>query len=340
MIPTSSSAWVRGLLRVFAAQGVERAAVLARAGLAAHRVEDDQERFAADEVTRLWEAALALSGNPALGMDAELAARHIDFQELGMAMLSSADLQGALQQAARYLAVISSATVFELQPDPQGEWIAMGHTGTARPVPVQRSAFSLLAMLCLCRWVVRRPIVPLQVQLACDPPPSDAAYAHAFGGPVRWRAPRHRLLVAAADLAAPVPSHSAVLLPLHERVLDERMQELSEEGILQRVRAAIEAELPRGEPRRHEVARRLDLSDRMLQRRLAAQGTSFQAELDAVRRHLAEQYLCRQKLAPGQAGYLLGFSDESNFIRACKRWFGMAPGALRARGDPEVPPDR
>lgn len=332
MTPTSSNAWVRSVLQVFAAQGVDGAAVLARAGLPGHRVADDHERFTTDEVTRLWDAALALSGNPVLGLDAALAARHIDFQELGVVMLSSADLQGALQQVARYLAVISSATVFALQPDGQGAWIAMGHTGATVPVPVQRSAFSLLAMLCLCRWVTRRPMAALQVELAAPEPPAAAAYALALGCQVRWQAPRHRMLLGAADLALPVPSHNALLLPLHERALDQRMQELSAEGMVQRVRSAIAQALPRGEPRRQAVAQQLGVSDRKLQRLLSAEGSAFQAELDAMRRHLALQYLCQQKMAPGQVGYLLGFSDESNFIRACQRWFGMAPGALRGQG--------
>ena len=42
-----------------------------------------------------------------------------------------------------------------------------------------------------------------------------------------------------------------------------------------------------------------------------------------------EQYLNRLHLSLGQAAYLLGFSEQSSFFRACKRWFGLPPGEYR-----------
>ena len=68
-----------------------------------------------------------------------------------------------------------------------------------------------------------------------------------------------------------------------------------------------------------------------------AESTSFQQLLDDSRRELARKYLSEEKYPLNQVADLLGFVDQSNFFRACKRWFGEPPGQYRRRlaGGPE-----
>lgn len=302
---------------------------------------DPGARFDPDDITRLWETALQLSGNPTLGIDAELAARHIDFQELGVVMLSCTDLRAGIDHAARYLALVSSATVFRLAPDTQGCWIEISHTGVSRPVPVQRSTYSLLAVLAMCRWVARRAIQPLTVELAHPPAPGEAHYSAAFNSPIQWQGSAHRMLLGVADLNTPIPSRDAALLPWHERALNERLQVLNQDSIALRAQQAIAEALPRGEPRRRHIAQQLGLSERALAQQLQQENHSFQALLDHTRKALAERHLSECRLSLSQVGHRLGFSDESNFVRACRRWFGMSPGMYRdmqAGAAPTRPP--
>ena len=48
---------------------------------------------------------------------------------------------------------------------------------------------------------------------------------------------------------------------------------------------------------------------------------------------LASKYLADAQYSLGQVADLLGFVDQSNFFRACKRWFGVPPGQHRQRLD-------
>jgi AraC-like DNA-binding protein len=66
-----------------------------------------------------------------------------------------------------------------------------------------------------------------------------------------------------------------------------------------------------------------------LQRQLQAEGTSFRAIRDATRRNLAERYLRDGKLAQAEIAFLTGFTDQSNFARAFKRWAGVTPGEFQ-----------
>ena len=69
------------------------------------------------------------------------------------------------------------------------------------------------------------------------------------------------------------------------------------------------------------------------QRRLLEEGTSFHQLLDSTRRELAERYLRQRQMSLTEMAYLLGFSDQGNLTRACKRWFALTPGQYRSHGD-------
>jgi AraC-like DNA-binding protein len=70
------------------------------------------------------------------------------------------------------------------------------------------------------------------------------------------------------------------------------------------------------------VARRLAITPRTLQRRLARAGTSFEALCDQARRAAAETYLTNTTLSISEVTYLLGYSEPTAFHRAWRRWFG------------------
>ena len=118
---------------------------------------------------------------------------------------------------------------------------------------------------------------------------------------------------------------------MHERITGERLRRLDHAQTSSQVRTAIIRRLPDGEPRRSEIARVLEMSERTLQRRLEAERTSFQRLMDDTRRELAEQYLGQADLSLVDVAYLLGFGDQSSFFRASKRWFGTSPRHYRIR---------
>ena len=143
--------------------------------------------------------------------------------------------------------------------------------------------------------------------------------------------PANRALLRKADLALALSARDAAMACLHERLLDEALERLEGASVSHQVRRLLVAGLAGTEPRREQVAATLNLSDRTLQRRLLAEHTSFQQLQDDTRRELAQQYLCQPRSSVKQVADRLGFEDQSNFFRACKRWFGESPARYRAR---------
>lgn len=97
------------------------------------------------------------------------------------------------------------------------------------------------------------------------------------------------------------------------------------------LRAAIARLLPQTVPDMDAVAAALNVSGRTLQRRLADRGTHFKAALDDVRRDLALGYVGDPQLSLIDIAFLLGFSQQSAFNRAFRRWTASTPGEYRER---------
>lgn len=115
----------------------------------------------------------------------------------------------------------------------------------------------------------------------------------------------------------------------NETVLKRTLAQLRPLTWERKVRSAIEAQLPDGEPSAERIAQALHLSLRSLQRHLADEGCRFDALLNECRENLALLHLRDPECSLAEISHLLGFADTSSFNRAFKRWTGITPGQFR-----------
>lgn len=330
---TSSAAWVRGTTDMMAAEGLPVAELCAEAGIDLAALQNPQTRVAVDQVSRLWELAVARSGKVDLGLCPHLTARYGNVDVVGYALASGPNLLVGFQHLTRHMAVISDATTFDLKQEPRGYWLSIAHIGASRPVPRQRVEYALLTLFTICRWLTRREVQLIEVELTTPRPmPADEPrYRAAFGVLPRFEQPANRFLLARADVLADIPTHNPALWAMHERLVETELDQLGQSLTSAKVRSEVARILHQGEPRREDIAVRLHMTDRTLQRRLQAESTTYQQLLDDTRCELARQYLCDPRRNLAEVADLLGFSDQSNMFRACKRWFGMPPGQYRTQ---------
>src|SRR6478672_1756874 len=185
---TSSSAWVRGVVEMFAAEGIDVAALFRDARLDFATLQDPAGRFSIDDVSALWEMAVARSGKPTLGLSRELALTYGKLGVVGHAMMACPTLLAALQQLARSMDVVSNAATFALIPDADGHWFELGHLGGERPVPRQRVEFGMLTMLGFCSWITGRELQARTVEFVYPAPDDATGHLAVFACPVRFGA--------------------------------------------------------------------------------------------------------------------------------------------------------
>ena len=98
-----------------------------------------------------------------------------------------------------------------------------------------------------------------------------------------------------------------------------------------RCQARLLEHLCSGEVSEDAMAEQLHMSRRTLQRKLAKADLTYQKLVDDTRRDLAMRHLEDPRHSVTDVTFLLGFSQQSAFTRAFKRWTGMSPSEYRAQ---------
>jgi AraC-like DNA-binding protein len=101
------------------------------------------------------------------------------------------------------------------------------------------------------------------------------------------------------------------------------------DSVASRVKALLFERASTGIPAVDEAARRLGTSGRSLQRALRAEGTSYAALSDEVRKELALAHLRQRDRTLSEIALLVGFQEVAAFTRAFRRWTGVLPSAFR-----------
>ncbi len=328
---TTSSSWALSIVQALELDGLDCQDLFVKLGLDYSALNDPDARFAQDGMTRLWQRAVEITGNPAIGLNLAKVMRPGAMHVVGYALMSSSTLRDSFQRLVRYQRIIAEGADVQFGSTNRGALLTLAIHGDQLPPARQSADGSLASTLAFCRWLTGKPLAPIEVYFQGPPPADIEPYQAAFQAPLRFNAEFHGMLMRHVDMDIALPTANAELAQLHDRFAGDYLARFSDSRVTHQARQVICRLLPQGEPRRETVAQSLHLSERSLQRRLDEEGTSFQQLLDDTRRTLAEQYLARADLALLEVAYLLGFADPSNFFRAFKRWFAMTPGEYRAQ---------
>lgn len=328
---TTLNTWAVAIARTLDARGVDSAALFREAGLDPAILRDPNGRYPVVKMAEFWRLAVAESADPCLGLHAAAHVQPSTFHSLGLAMMASHDLADALTRAARFSRIVSNAVDVVIERTELGmKEVVQFLDG----VPVVEEAIDLFmaSTFKLGRVLTASEHLPAEVWLRRGGSPELRREFEAyFGCPVHFDSGENSLLIPHAWLKRPLPMANPALARQNDRVVMEYLRGFDGARITEKVRAELISRLPAGEPPRSAVAAALGLGEKTLQRRLADEGGSFLQVLEETRSDLAQQYMAEDGVSVCDVTFRLGFSDQSSFTRAFKRWTGMAPGQFRRR---------
>jgi AraC-like DNA-binding protein len=310
---------------------VERAGAPSARFLRAVRLDDEQldapeARVPISELYRLFEHAMDVTRDPALGLHWGETYRPNTFAPISHLFVHSASLRQGLQAVARFQAVFTDAqTIQLLERDDTATLRVRSSAGEllrAQRFTAEMGTSSLLRVIRLfCPHAC-----PTRVSFAYPAPDHHAEYARIFGNAVRFDQPFteidfDRSLLDASDPQRDPDVHEAMCALAERRI---RRLTLGT-SYARRLRDIL---VRQGSPRRaamKDVARALGLSVRSLRRRLALEGKSYESVREDALALIAKRLLRDRQLTIQETAYEMGFSGASTFHRAFKRWTGTSP---------------
>lgn len=329
-----TSLFVRKMVAA-AGEAVDGPALLASVGIDAAAPVDPKLQIADTAYYDLLERMAQQMDITALPLRTGASMRCDEYGALGLAFKAATTLQGSYARVARYARLWTSVVEYELVPDGDRSWYLLHRTGARRLGLRLSNEATLASSVALAREVSQSgSFRPLEVHIQHPAPKTLQHHEAFFGCPVRFGSDRDGLLISAEALARPNRLGDQGITAFLIGHLEQELSALSQTTSLQdRLRDAIARSLSEGLPRMEDMASRLGMSVRSLHRRLAEDGLSFQTLTEETRRDLAEGLLRDERYSLSEIAFLTGFSEQSSFTRAFKRWRGETPAQFRKHGE-------
>ncbi|WP_438279522.1 AraC family transcriptional regulator [Pseudomonas alabamensis] len=307
--------------------------VLRQAGVDPAMLAQPTARVSVQAYSRLWRLLARLGDDEFFGMDGR-GLRHGSLAFIGRITRVQPTVGAGLEVLLEFLGLMLA----DLRPR------LVRHAGVAEivldePLPSPRRAFTYFTLWMfvhgvLC-WLAGRRLPILAIELRCEVPPFCEDYRVMFSEHLRFDRPRSRMLLADDGLEAGIRRGPAELKRFLAQAPGNILVKYRDpDSLARRLRRQLLQLEPARWPDVDGLARELYLSASTLRRRLAEEGTSFQALKDSARRELAIAWLGEERQSLSELAERLGFADASSFYKAFRKWFGCNPGQYRALACP------
>jgi AraC-like DNA-binding protein len=327
---TVLSSLARPLILATRARGVDARDLVSPAFQA--QLDEVDGRVPYDALMSLCEALAERSGDPFFGL--HVAEGFVDaatFGVVGFAARSCTTLGEAIARTVRYASVMNEHTEISLD---RFSDVAVITDGPRAPLtwPRQYAEMAIASFLTLARRWTATPVTALTARFVHPAPLDTSEHARLFACPVSFGQPQNQLVLRASSLDAPFPSSDEPLREYFDRQAQAVARDLGvESDWLGKLRVELLRALPGGPPPLLQAARYVSMSGRTLQRRLAAEGLSYERLLDQLRRRAAIDAIGVAGTSIEEAGFMAGYVDLKAFRRAFRRWTGTTPQAYRRR---------
>jgi len=333
--PSSNSIAPRFLVELLDERGIPCDDVLEAAGLARSDLDSPDIRTPWRQLAELWRRAAESVPEVGLTLNSRFPAgvMHI----VTHIALRSDTVGEAFDACGRCFSLMSTVERFHLQPGGESTSIAYHCDRGVAEIPWMVEHYFALIRRILGQALGRPlPIAAVQFRAAATAPAK--AYVEHLGVAPEFRARHSAIVLSTRTLRCPLTTRDAYLREVLERVLPQYSAFAPVQRFSERVHACLASALLQGRSTNMtDIAATLATSVPVLRSRLGAEGCTYRTLLDETRRDLAREHLLRG-LSASEVAYLLGFSEPAGFQHACRRWFGVAAGAVHRLPPPAARP--
>ena len=307
--------------------GIDPQLVLAYAKLPADLYNQKHASVTAGEYFQLWLSVDKASGEMDLPLMLAKNMKAESFDVPIFASICSPNLNVALARIRQYKPLIGPI-LLDLENGPLATKVNISCYDYHEDLPLSFSLSELVFFTQLARLATREKIIPLAVTL--PELPDNLADYEAYFGCNLTKAEQVSIHFKAEDADKPFLTQNLIMWDFFKDKLNQKLADLdADANTVERTRAVLLESLPSGKCSIEDIANKLTMSKRTLQRKLTAEAETYQSVLQSLRSELADHYLKSSHMTLGEISFLLGFNEVNSFIRAYSAWKGISPGHYR-----------
>lgn len=319
---------VRALINFAERQGLQRQSMLDFANLSEPQLNDSRLLIDVIRFEALMHHVSIQTQDPHLGFHLGQQFEPDRWGILGLIALTCPNVMSALDAQYRFQSLSGNMGAPMLSSDEKTsflQWVP------AYDCSHHTSEMIITGLVSLTRVLINEvDYSPIKVTFTHKKPVQSLEYERFFGCSVVFSASANSLTINNKLLQKPLrhgDGETYQLLMQHAKSL---LAEQSFSSPLEVIKDFLLKTLPNHVPDIEEVAEYMDMSVRSTQRKLSEFGTNYSQVLDGIRKELAMTYLKQTQNTMIFISERLGFSEQSAFQRAFKRWTGSTPRQFRA----------
>ncbi len=249
-----------------------------------------------------------------------------DYGVLGLSWRTCSWAGEIFARSERYFKMLSNTYDFEVVEKGEDAYIYLNREPHRRGLELSNEA-TLSATVVVLQAMTESKIIPTQVKFKHAAPADLSSYEQAFQCEILFEQDHYSIRYKTADLhMRTAKADREINNFLIERVKEETQGiALGGDRLADDVEHLIRNALPSGIPAIDEIATQLGMSNRTLSRRLAEDQLSFRDLIRKSQEEVAKDLLKNTDRSLAEIAFETGFSDQTAFNRAFKRWTGLSP---------------
>lgn len=323
---TMSASLLVRIVRAAVAEGADKRALLAAAGIEERRLRNPLSRLSSHLALRFFAVLEQYFRDPAISLRVGEKASMQNFSDLGYATRLEANLASVIEANIGIQSLRQNMFLTSFVPGGKPPFLLWDYHSDYVTAYAPFIEFSVATYARLSRQILGEPPLLRSVYFRHKARFEPGRYEAAFGCPVQFSMPETRMEIAARQLFRPSPHANPALF----HIAADRYHQPAEWMAEGKLHAAysyfyLSNEVDKSPPTLDRMAASFGIAERTLRRNLVEEGYPFRELLERVRKDLCELYFMEEKRSLGEIALLLGYSDLSAFTRAYRRWYGHPP---------------
>jgi len=332
--PTHSTIgnWALMVAQTIQGYGVDSQALFAQHEVDLKSLKQNNARIVNAKMNKIWQQGQLLSGDPYIALKLGQQFKPSVFDTLGMSLAVSQDVHHALKRFVRFTKYLNDGLNSFLYDDIDENEVALllkSNTPNDQEINHHNIEATFSAVVSMLQSIASQPLKVKAVHFRHKFYGDIKPFEDFFACPVYFSSEKNQISFDRHGIFDEYIFSNTSLTDKLDEWLEEYLLKYNDVMVSSKAQEFILTHQAFDNVDQKYVADHLKLSPRMFQRKLKEENISYTKILDTCRQKLAFRLITDIHVSLSELTDILGFSTQSNFSRAFKRWSGCTPHQYR-----------